>query len=111
MRISEWLETRTPLPPRALGLRVRTALAPVLDDGMREDGTPGFEEMLAAARSLLTIVLRDEDGDRECAHDLLAADALVTYAFELAAEDPDEIEALADSAMRDLGALAAEGTA
>ena len=99
------------MPPGALGLRVQAALAPVLDDDMREDGASGFEEMLAAARSLLTIVLRDEKGDRECAHDLLAADALVTYAFELAAEAPDEIEALADSAMRGLGALAAEGTA
>jgi hypothetical protein len=111
VRISEWLETRTPSPPEALELRVRASLAPVLDDEMQEGGARMFDALLAAARSLLTVVIRDESGDRECAHDLLAADALVTYAFELAAGDPDAIESLSDSAMRSLGALAAEGAA
>lgn len=110
MKVSEWLETRTPLPPEALKRRVRASLAPALDDEVEEGGTRTFEQLLAAARSLLRVVLSDEGTDRECAHDLLAADALVTYAFELAAEEPEAVAALADSAMRSLGALAAEGT-
>lgn len=110
MNISEWLETRTPLPPAALARRVRGSLTAVLDDEVREEGARTHGAMLAAAQSLLRIVLRDESANRDCAHDLLAADALVTYAFELAAEDPDAVGSLANSAMRSLGALAAEGT-
>jgi hypothetical protein len=82
----------------------------VLDDEVQEGAGRTHEELLAAARSLLGVVLGSESAGRACAHDLLAADALVTYAFEVAAEDPDAIDALADSAMRTLGALALEGT-
>ena len=109
MKIAGWLETRTPAPPGALVRRVRASLAPVLEDEVQEGGGRTHDEMLAAARSLLSVVLRDDSADRDRAHELLAADALVTYAFELAAEDPDAIGTLADAAMRSLGALVPEG--
>lgn len=110
MKLAEWLDARTPAPPGALARRVRASLAPVLESDVQGGASGSYDDLIAAARSLLHIVLRDESANRDCAHDLLAADALVTYAFELAAEDPDSIEVLADTAMRRLGALAAEGT-
>lgn len=89
---------------------MRAALAPLLEGDVEEGRGRTHVELLAAARSLLGDVLASEPAERACAHDLLAADALVTYAFEIAAEDPEAIDALADSAMRGFGALASEGT-
>lgn len=109
MTLSEWLESRTPRPPEALDERIRGALAPVLHHEVEAGRGSTHSELLAAARSLLIADRSAESADRDEAHDLLAADALVTYAFELAAEDPDAVEPLAESAMRYFGSLAAEG--
>ncbi len=51
-------------------------------------------------------VLRDGASDRALALDLLTADALVTYAFEAAGDDPAALPALARNAMRRLSRLA-----
>lgn len=110
MKLSEWLDSRTPEPPEALESRVRNSLSAFLESEVEEGGGRTHEELLSAARSLLGTVLAAESAERGCAHDLLAADALVTYAFELASEDPDAVDTLAHAAMRSLGALAAEGT-
>jgi hypothetical protein len=110
VKLSEWLDARTPKPPAALAARVRGALAPLLESEVEEGCGRTHTELLAAARSLLGAVLESEPAERACAHDLLAADALVTYAFEIAAEDAEAIDELAASTMRDFGALAAEGT-
>jgi hypothetical protein len=64
--------------------------------------------MLRAAEALLLPVMRGGSAGRDMALDLLSADALMTYAFEAAAEDPDSIAALADAAMRSIGSLAVE---
>jgi|GEM_PF-3089046 len=88
---------------------MRAALASELEHEVEESGrgrTHGA--LLAAARTLLLATRGCEAEERSAAHDLLAADALVTYAFEIAAEDPDSLEELAESAMRGLGALAPE---
>jgi hypothetical protein len=108
--LSEWLAARTPRPPGALEERIRAALGPRLEDEVVEGSGRTHEELLAAARSLLCATPGCEGEERGAAHDLLAADALVTYAFELAAEDPDAIGSAAESAMRDFGALAGEGS-
>ena len=60
---------------------------------------------LRAGEALLAAVLDEEATSRGTALDLLAADALVTHAFELAAETPAELPALADAAMRRIAAL------
>jgi hypothetical protein len=64
------------------------------------------ESYLAAGELLLTRLLSADCTSRDCALDLLAADALVTYAFELAADDPSRIAERAQRAMARLAALA-----
>jgi hypothetical protein len=48
----------------------------------------------------LAEVLADGCTARDAALDLLTADALVTYAFEAAAESPREVDAIAAEAMQ-----------
>jgi hypothetical protein len=64
------------------------------------------ESYLAAGERLLTQLLSGDCSSRDCALDLLAADALVTYAFELAADDPSRIGERAQQATARLAALA-----
>lgn len=61
---------------------------------------------LDAALTLVESILCDGGGSRTGAITLLAADALVTYAFEAAAEEPDGLEALAADAMIRIAATA-----
>jgi hypothetical protein len=79
------------LPPPALARRMRDAL----DSYHR-----------SAGEGLLTRLLSGDCTSRDCALDLLAADALVTYAFELAANDPSRIGERAQQATARLAALA-----
>jgi hypothetical protein len=64
------------------------------------------ESFLAAGEWLLKQLLSGDCTSRDCALDLLAADALVTYAFELAANDPSRIGERAQHATVRLAALA-----
>jgi hypothetical protein len=100
--IAEWLATRTPVPPDALAERLRCALEPVLQRDARE--IP--DAALAAAEMVLADLRREGCTCRAQALDLLAADALVTYAFEAASEDPGTLATRADEAMRRIAALA-----
>ena len=73
-----WLDTRRPVHPAALRARLEAALTA---------GDVRLPEQLAAlGRVLLDGVASRPDGGRELALDLLAADALITYAFEAQAE-------------------------
>jgi hypothetical protein len=110
VKLAEWLDSRTPRAPEALASRIRSALVPVLDHDVEAGSGRTHDELLAAAASLLSAAPGTESLERRAAHDLLAADALVTYAFEIAAEDPDTLDALAESAMRYFGALVVEGS-
>jgi hypothetical protein len=58
--------------------------------------------------SLLRDVVARPAAGRESALDLLAADALATYAFEAAADASKSLEQSARDAMRRIGALATE---
>lgn len=70
-------------------------------------GDGGVEEgALAAALTLTTEVLSDESGSRTGAITLLAADALMSYAFEAAAMAPSGIDDLAADAIRRVSAIA-----
>jgi hypothetical protein len=108
--LAEWLDGRTPKAPVTLAERVRAALGPALGRDLDAGRGPIHATLLDAAISLLSATPGCESPERSAALDLLAADALVTYAFEMAAEVPEEIDSLADSAMRELGALAPEGS-
>ena len=80
--------------PVALAGRVRAALA------ARGADAPTADACLSAGGDVLDAVCGADARSRETALDLLAADALVTLAFELAADDPATFEATADRALR-----------
>jgi hypothetical protein len=65
-----------------------------------------FDPLMNACDASLTRVLESDSKERPTAHELLAADAFVTWAFEAAANDPATISARADAAMRAISARA-----
>lgn len=65
------------------------------------------EAVLATAESLLAELLALDCAGRDRALDLLAVDAMVTYAFEAAAESPDTLSTRATAAMASIAGLAA----
>ena len=75
-----WMEARRPRPPADLGARLRGE--PVRP----AEGTEMAERLLAAAGEALELSLRQPGRVRAAAFDLLAADALLTYACEAALE-------------------------
>lgn len=86
-----WLAGRMPAPPAPLRERLEDALARA-DDAA---GVPAVLAEAALARLHDALALGD---DRAAAFELLAADALLTYAFEAAAElGVDTVEALAEA--------------
>jgi hypothetical protein len=102
----EWLSTRSPRPPDALLRRVRALVAPA-----GSASPPHAPDVyLAAAEQLLARLLREGCAARDSALDLLAADALVTYAFEAAAEAPGEIPRRAEAAMGRIAGIADAAT-
>lgn len=98
--VAAWLRARSPEPPSQLLARIDEMLGPGAPDG------PPADVLLGAAESEMTRLLRDGCLTRESALDLLAVDALVTYAFEAAAEDPATLEALTTRALARIAALA-----
>lgn len=77
---SRWLAGRRPAPPEALVEWV----APYLEE--RAGSPAGLAD---AGRSALFRSLDEPEGERSAAFHLLAADALLTYACEAAADVPD----------------------
>jgi hypothetical protein len=94
-----------PLPPTPAALRERVAAA--LRDVGGDGDAPTPVACLAAGERLLAGVTAGDERSRGTALDLLAADALVTWAFELAAAAGDELEELAAGAMRRIARHAA----
>jgi hypothetical protein len=70
------------------------------------DGVLTPEDYIAAAEMLVDRLLHGGCESRDGAVDLLVVDALVTYAFELAGDEPTYIETRAERAMMRLAALA-----
>lgn len=103
MTVREWLAERRPAPPIALRARIEAVLG-----AAAEESAAGTTEIcLRAAERVVTELLRGDCASRESALDLLAADALVTYAFEAAAGRPATLPATATAAMERMAALAA----
>lgn len=103
MTLAAWLDTRRPAPPAALRERIDAVLGRALD----ADGDAPAA-CLAAGERLVREIIRANATSRESALDLLAADALVTYAFEAASERPAELERRAHDAMARISAIAGE---
>jgi hypothetical protein len=101
--LREWLGARVPAQPPALSDRIAELAGPY-------DDAPGDmpDRCLAAAEAGLRRLLIDREASRAGALDLLAVDALVTYAFEAASETPVRIPHLAAVAMHRLSALAVQ---
>ena len=104
MTLQHWIDGRDPEPPAALAQRMRNAVAAVPAAG----GQSIPEAAVESALLMLDSLLRDADSTRGGALGLLAADALMTYAFEAAGEAPARLDALGAEAMRRIAAAAAE---
>ena len=104
MTLADWLATRTPRPPAALCARMDA----VLGNDLSQPAERAAALCLAAGERLSAELLRNNFTTRESALDLLTADALVTYAFEAAANAPDGVAALAADAMRRIAHLGAD---
>lgn len=102
MTVGEWLAARTPPPPAPLRAHIEAALG----DGLRDDAMKAPERCLAAAEAILAELVARADARRESALSLLAADALVTYAFEAASAEAAGLDVRARDAMARLAALA-----
>jgi hypothetical protein len=101
MILAQWLDRREPVPPPALRARIDAALGRDLD---AESADPS-ETLLAAGERLVRHLLAEDATSRDSALDLLAADALVTYAFEAATERPADLARRAAAAMARIAAL------
>jgi hypothetical protein len=99
--VGGWLGARTVVAPPALAARVREALG----EHWSDDASATHAVCEAAAERVLASLLAARETGRETALDLLAADALVTYAFEHAAELPDGLEARASAVMLRIATL------
>ncbi len=98
---SEWVAAHGEQPPSAL----RERLDAVLDSEAARSDAPVSDALLHAGQTLLASILGSGSTQRDAALDLLTADALVTYAFEAAADDPASLDAHAVAAMRAISAL------
>ena len=99
-----WLAAHSEQPPAAL----RARLDGILNAPSATSDAPVAPALLDAGGKLLSTILGSGTTQRDAALDLLAADALVTYAFEAAAEEPATIDARAAAAMRAISALVDE---
>lgn len=107
MSLTQWLAARTPPPPPSLAERLRQRILEYEATVSVRPDLPA-DAYVDAAEQLLRQLLRDGCMSRESAPDLLAADALVTYAFEAACDEPELIEQRAELAMARISRLAAE---
>jgi hypothetical protein len=89
--VADWLRERVPRPPA----RLTTSIEAALGDRVTAPDDATGAVCLDAAESLLRDLLARASAGRESALDLLTVDALITYAFEAAAENPDTFDARA----------------
>jgi hypothetical protein len=96
-----WFGQREREVPSTLAAQLRGTLAKV----SRGEATQIPDRLLEAGVALVTTVATAEPMTRDHALDLLTADALITYAFEAAAEEPEQLVARADAAMHRIAAV------
>lgn len=99
--VGGWFAAIQPSPPEGLRVRLAGLLEPF---ALRPvDQVP--EACLEAGERLLDDLLASGSTSRETALDLLAVDALVTYAFQAAADAPDLMDGRAARALARIAAL------
>ncbi len=91
--VRDWLSSREPQPPKALVEQLDAAVAAAPDS--RFTGASMAEALAELGLATLRGVVRRQGAAYDTALDLLAADALVTYAFEAASEEGGDVTALA----------------
>jgi len=96
-----WFRAREQEVPATLAAQLRGTLAEV----SRDADTHMADRLVEAGVELAATVARAAPMTRAQALDLLTADALITYAFEAAADDPAQLVARADAAMRAIAAV------
>jgi hypothetical protein len=101
--VRDWILRRAPQPPMELRERVLAALGSDADADQSHTATL----CLAAAERALKALIVEGRFARENAPDLLAIDALTTYAFEHASDPKsrEDLDALSAHATRQLGQL------
>lgn len=102
--VGEWLAALTPVPPPALADRLESSLR--VHRGRPIAEVP--EACLDAGETLLRQLLSTDCTTRSSALDLLAVDALITYAFEVATDHPSELLQRATTAMHRIASIPAE---
>ena len=103
MTVGDWLASAALSPPPALAARIGSAIGP----RVAEPRSEAPRVFMDAAHALVEQLATRGCAHREDAIDLLAADALMTYAFEVAADEPDSIALLAEEAIGRLAQVAA----
>ena len=104
--LADWIRTRMPAPPPPLLARIEALTGPAPDVAPVTSAAPVADLLLDAAERAMRGVLGDGCLTRDSALDLLAIDAIVTYAFEAAADDPEQLEARTRGALERIAALA-----
>ena len=99
---ASWLLACEPAPPASLAARVAVHLG----EAPFADASAAAARCVDAAERVVAQLVEANDTARTSALDLLAADALATYAFELASEQPAQLPALTRDAMVRFAALA-----
>jgi hypothetical protein len=102
--VGDWLAALTPVPPPALAERLSASLSVHRHRPRAE--VP--EACLDAGESMLAQLLATGSTSRASALDLLAVDALITYAFELAADRSSDFLQRASAAMHRISSIPAE---
>ena len=101
IRVTDWIRARVPAPPEALSQR----LGEIVAEDTCQSSALLPESLIARAEETLTHI----GNDRASATDLLAADALITYAMEAAAEYGLDVERIAGSVAERLATVASRG--
>ena len=104
--LADWLRTRMPAPPPLLLARIEALAGAAPDAVSGAVAAPVADVLLDAAERAMRSALRGGCLTRDSAIDLLAIDAIVTYAFEAAADDPDLLESRTRRALQHIAALA-----
>ncbi|HYW31337.1 MAG TPA: hypothetical protein VE869_07505 [Gemmatimonas sp.] len=99
--VGSWFASLDPRPPAALATRIEGLLSPFAS----EPGDRVPDVCLEVGERLLNELLVSGCTSRGTAVDLLAVDALVSYAFEAAAQSPGTLEQRAARAMARISAL------
>ena len=97
---ADWLRARQPAPPVSLRARIEALTAGA------SPSKPPADALAEVAELAMRDLLRAGCEPRESAIELLAIDAIITYAFEAAADDVASLEARTRTALARIAALA-----